>query len=71
MSNILVAIKLVSASILATLGKHFDVKSQKGVALMEYALLGALIAVAAVALLGDVGTAINDVLQAIIDELTV
>lgn len=60
MSNIFVAIKLVSASILATLGKHFDVKSQKGVTIIEYALLGALIAAFLVTsittLRGDIAT---------------
>lgn len=69
MSNIFIAIKLLSASIQAALGKHFGIKSQKGVALMEYALLGALIAVVAVATLGEVGTAIDAVLTRIETEL--
>jgi pilus assembly protein Flp/PilA len=48
MSNIFVAIKLVSASLTAKLNEHFGVKSQKGVTIIEYALLGSLIAAALV-----------------------
>ena len=59
MSNIFVAIKLVSVSIQAALCKHFGIKSQKGVTIIEYALLGALIAVALISYIGDLKTAVD------------
>lgn len=43
-----IAIKLIAAAIAAKLNKHVDLKSQKGVTIIEYALLGALIAAALV-----------------------
>lgn len=48
MSNIFITIKLVAAAMLARLSNHVDLKSQKGVTIIEYALLGALIAAALV-----------------------
>lgn len=59
MSNIFMAIKLVSATIQAALYKYFGIKSQKGVTLIEYALIGALVAVALISSLGDLKTAID------------
>ncbi|TNJ36417.1 Flp family type IVb pilin [Chlorobaculum thiosulfatiphilum] len=41
---------------LAKLNKHVDLKSQKGVTIIEYALLGALIAAALVASLTTLKT---------------
>lgn len=61
MSNIFIAIKLVAVAMMAKLNGRFGIESQKGVSLIEYALIGALIAVAAVAMLDNVGTSVNEV----------
>jgi pilus assembly protein Flp/PilA len=44
-----ITIKLVAAAMMARLSEHFGIESQKGVTIIEYALLGALIAAALVA----------------------
>lgn len=60
MSNIFMAFKLVVATMLARLNKLVGTKSQKGVTIIEYALLGALIAAALIGsiqgLQGDIST---------------
>jgi pilus assembly protein Flp/PilA len=43
-----IAIKSIAAAIAAKLNEHFGIESQKGVTIIEYALLGALIAAALV-----------------------
>ena len=58
MLNIMFAIKLAIESIL---GKSLSIKSQKGVTMIEYALIGVLISVAAVTMLSNVGTSVNAV----------
>jgi pilus assembly protein Flp/PilA len=59
MLNIFVSIKLAIAAIQATLNQRFGVESQKGVTLIEYALIAALIAVAVITALRTVGTDLN------------
>jgi len=61
MSNIFVAIKLAIAAIQATLNQRFSVESQKGVTIIEYALIAALIAVVAITMLTNIGSAINTI----------
>jgi len=58
MSNMFIAIKLVAAAMLAKLNERFEIKSQKGVTIIEYALLGALIAAALVTSLTTLKTSI-------------
>ncbi|RXK80027.1 Flp family type IVb pilin [Chlorobaculum sp. 24CR] len=48
MSNMFVAIKLLAAAMSAKLSERFGIESQKGVTMIEYALVGALIAAALV-----------------------
>jgi pilus assembly protein Flp/PilA len=48
MSNMFITIKLLAAAMMARLNEHFEIKSEKGVTIIEYALLAALIAVALV-----------------------
>jgi pilus assembly protein Flp/PilA len=61
MSNIFVVVKMVSAAIQASLYKHFGIiKSQKGVSMMEYALIAALISVVAIAALQSVGSNVKN-----------
>jgi len=47
------------------LNKLFTIKSQKGAAMIEYALLAALIAVVAMAGVGPLGTAVKDAFDTI------
>ena len=61
MSNIFVAIKLAIAAIQATLNQRFSVESQKGVTIIEYALIAALIAVVAIAMLTNIGAAVLNI----------
>lgn len=61
MSNIFVAVKLALVALQARLNLRFGIESQKGVSLIEYALIGVLISVAAVVTLGNVGNAVNGV----------
>jgi pilus assembly protein Flp/PilA len=56
MSNIFVTFKLIAVAMTAKLSERFDIKSQKGVTIIEYALLGALIAAALVASLTTLKT---------------
>ncbi|ACF11870.1 Flp/Fap pilin component [Chlorobaculum parvum NCIB 8327] len=58
MSTNFYAIKLF---VEALLSKYFGVKSQKGVTMIEYALIAALIAVIAIATITTVGTNLNSV----------
>ena len=59
MSNIFFTIKWALAALQATLNQRFGIKSQKGVTIIEYALLGALIAVALISSIGDLKTAVD------------
>jgi pilus assembly protein Flp/PilA len=61
MSHMFITIKLVVASMMARLNQRFDVKSQKGVSMMEYALIAALISVVAITTLTTLGTNINNI----------
>jgi pilus assembly protein Flp/PilA len=45
-------------------------KDERGEDLIEYGLLAGLIAIALILVLGDVGSALIDVFQAIVDALT-
>ncbi len=49
--------------------KLFSIKSQKGVTMIEYALLAALVAVAAVLTLTTLGTTLSDYFATIADYL--
>jgi pilus assembly protein Flp/PilA len=49
--------------------KLFAIKSQKGVAMLEYALLAALIAVVAIVGLENLGPAISDAFESIGDTI--
>ena len=49
--------------------KFISIKSQKGVTIIEYALVAALIAIAAITMVGNVGNAINDVFDNINTQL--
>jgi pilus assembly protein Flp/PilA len=62
MTHIFITTKL---ALEAMLNKHFDIKSQKGVTLIEYSLLAGLIAVAAVSTLTTVGTDVKALFTAI------
>jgi pilus assembly protein Flp/PilA len=59
MSNIFVTIRLLAAAIMDRLSERVDIKSQKGVTIVEYALLGALIAVALVTSVQNLATNIS------------
>ena len=48
---------------------RFILRSEKGQGLAEYALILVLISIAAIAVMPDLGTAIANAFQAIIDEL--
>jgi len=65
MSNIFVSIKLAIAAMQAMLNQRFGIESQKGVTLIEYALIATLIAIAVIATMGDVATALNNKFTAI------
>jgi pilus assembly protein Flp/PilA len=60
MLNMMLAMKLALESMMK---KSFAIKSQKGVTMIEYSLIAALIAVAAIAVLPDIGTQINAAFQ--------
>ncbi len=62
MLNIYFAIKL---AIEAFLVRSFGIKSQKGVTMIEYALIAALIAIAVIVILGTLGTNLNDIFTTI------
>ena len=59
MSNIFVAIKLALVAMQARLNLRFGIDSQKGVTLIEYALIGVLISVVAIVMLGNIGVNVN------------
>jgi pilus assembly protein Flp/PilA len=65
MSNIFVSIKLAIAAIQATLNQRFGIESQKGVTLIEYALIATLIAIAVITAMQGVATALNTKFDAI------
>jgi len=50
--------------------KFFDIKSQKGVTMIEYALIAALVSVVAIAALALVGTQLTAVFTSISTALT-
>lgn len=54
---------------MAAVNKLIAVKSQKGVTMIEYALLAALIAVAVITVLGTIGTNLNTVFTSIASAL--
>jgi len=49
----------------ALLNKHFGIKSQKGVTMIEYALIAALIAIVVIAALTAVGGSLTGILEEI------
>lgn len=59
MSNLFIAIKLLAAAIAGKLNQHFGLESEKGVTMIEYALLAALISVIAITTITTIGTSIN------------
>ncbi|NTU49625.1 MAG: Flp family type IVb pilin [Desulfobulbaceae bacterium] len=67
MLNIFLVIKL---SLEVMLNKLFDVKLQKGVTMIEYALIASLIAVAVIVILTTVGTNLNNVFTYVSGKLT-
>jgi len=62
MSQNFYAIKLY---VEAMFSKYFGVKSQKGVTMIEYALIAALIAVIAIATITTVGSNLNNVFDSV------
>jgi pilus assembly protein Flp/PilA len=67
MANIFLTLKL---SLEVMLNRLFDVKSQKGVTMIEYALIAALVAVAAIATITLVGTQLSTVFNFVQGKLT-
>lgn len=65
MSNMFVTIKLIAAAMTGKLNERFGIESQKGVTIIEYALLGALIAAALVTTITTLSTNIGTKLGAI------
>jgi pilus assembly protein Flp/PilA len=65
MSNMFITIKLIAAAMAGKLNEHFGIESQKGVTIIEYALLGALIAAALVGSISGLATTIGTKLTAI------
>ena len=59
MSNLFIAIKLIAATMAAKLNQRFDIKSEKGATMIEYALLAALISVVAIGTLTTICTGLN------------
>jgi pilus assembly protein Flp/PilA len=66
MSNMFLAIKLAIETLRATLN---NTKSQKGVTMMEYALIAALIAVVAIGTLTTLGSNVNAIFNNISGKL--
>ncbi len=66
MLNIILTFK---TSLEVMLNRLFGVKSQKGVTMIEYALIAALIAITLIVILGTVSGSLNDIFQAIADAL--
>lgn len=67
MPNMFFAIQLAIEAMQATLDRHFDIKSQKGVIAMEYGLLGVLIAVALVGSIQTIRDKVFDMLTTILN----
>ena len=67
MSTNFYAIKLF---VEALLSKYCDVKSQKGVTMIEYALIAALVAVVAIGAITALGGSINTMFQSISDTIS-
>ena len=67
MSTNFYAIKLF---VEALLSKYCDVKSQKGVTMIEYALIAALVAVVAIGAITALGGSIQSTFQSISDAIT-
>lgn len=53
----------------AFLQQFFGVKSQKGVTMIEYGLIAALVAVVVIVALGPLGTALKDIFSTIKDSV--
>lgn len=51
------------------LKNFFSIKAQKGVTMIEYALIAALVAVVSIGTLGTVGTRLSDVFDVIAEKL--
>lgn len=60
MSNLFLAIHLATEASRITLRKYFRIESQKGIHIMEYALLGVLIAIALIGSIQAVSDALLD-----------
>jgi len=58
MLNILITLQLALESLL---NKRFNIKSQKGVTMIEYALIAALIAIVVIAILTILGGDLRDI----------
>ncbi|NTW56049.1 MAG: Flp family type IVb pilin [Chlorobiaceae bacterium] len=67
MLNIFLSIKL---SLEVMLKRVFDVKSQKGVTMIEYALIASLIAVAVIVILTTTGSNLKNVFSYVSSQLT-
>jgi pilus assembly protein Flp/PilA len=70
MSNIFITIKLAIAALQARLNQRFGIESQKGVTLIEYALIAAVIAVAVITSMQGVATNLNDLFDAVAADIT-
>lgn len=55
---------------ISLLGEFFSVKSQKGVTMIEYALIAALISVVAILLLTTAGEQVQAIFTSIVNALT-
>jgi len=66
MLTLIITIKVL---VEATLNKYFGVKTQKGVTVMEYALIAALISIAAIAVMPGIGTTVLHIFQNIANAL--
>ncbi|UWX58010.1 Flp family type IVb pilin [Chlorobaculum sp. MV4-Y] len=65
-----IMLNMIVYTLMAALNKLFPVKSQKGVTMIEYALIAALIAVAVIAVLVTVGSSLNNIFSYIGSKLT-
>lgn len=57
-------------ALIAAFSNLFSVRSQKGVTMIEYALIASLVAIAVIATLLALGTQLNVIFQAVVDALT-
>ena len=67
---LLVVMVCLTHKISDRLAKIFSIKTQKGVTLIEYALIAALIGVALIAALTNVGTELKTTFSTIVTKLT-